>query len=214
MDERNQKPLVDEVIQKEWKMFDKVNAFGGRASCQDNFPVFYVMRYSQFSVWDKDVLESYYADLLKAESQGMNIIEQKYAYMMRETSPDYYEKYLREFLPGITEEKKCLAEQIMEIVMGFYSEAEKMYPGIAARGRGGSRRESISGETSVDVYQRGELLTYSSATLKLYYAMVKRKKDTGQNMVLDIYARTAECCGYDGLEAAEEAARKRKDFYQ
>ena len=41
--------MIDDIIDIEWNMFDKVNNAGGRAACQDDWWTFYAMRFSQFS---------------------------------------------------------------------------------------------------------------------------------------------------------------------
>ena len=55
--------LITRILDIEWNMFTTVNNEGGRAACQDDRLTFEVMRRSQFEAWDRDSLESYYADL-------------------------------------------------------------------------------------------------------------------------------------------------------
>ena len=38
---------VEKILQLEWNMFQKVENIGGRASCQEDFETFYIMRRSQ-----------------------------------------------------------------------------------------------------------------------------------------------------------------------
>ena len=45
--------LIEKIIAEEWKQFDQVNNEGGRASCQDNWPTFHIMRKSQFDNWNE-----------------------------------------------------------------------------------------------------------------------------------------------------------------
>ena len=106
--------IVGRLIDKEWFFFGQVNNIGGRASCQDDFMTFRIMRSSQFETWDEEVLLSYERDLKQAEAAGRNPVELKYAYMMQETSPEYFEGKLAPFLPVIEEETKRIAEQIIE----------------------------------------------------------------------------------------------------
>ena len=39
--------LIKQIISEEYKMFSEVSNIGGRASCQDDFDTFYIMRYAQ-----------------------------------------------------------------------------------------------------------------------------------------------------------------------
>ena len=79
--------IIDRIIQLEWKQFDAVQNEGGRASCQDDFKTFEIMRKSQFLVWPAKVLESYEKDVLEAGKKGWNLISEKYARMIEFTNP-------------------------------------------------------------------------------------------------------------------------------
>ena len=101
--------LEKQIIEKEWIMFQKVQDVNGRASCQDDWTTFLIMRISQFEGWDMNVLESYYDDIEQAEAQERNLIMEKYAYMMEETDPVYFLS-IKGMLPEISEEKQLMAE--------------------------------------------------------------------------------------------------------
>ena len=62
--------MIDDIIDIEWNMFDKVNNAGGRAACQDDWWTFYAMRFSQFSSFPENVLASYRQDLEEAKNAG------------------------------------------------------------------------------------------------------------------------------------------------
>ena len=102
--------LEKQIIEKEWLMFQKVQDVNGRASCQDDWTTFLIMRISQFEGWDMNVLESYYDDIEQAEAQERNLIMEKYAYMMEETDPVYFLS-IKGMLPEISEEKQLMAEK-------------------------------------------------------------------------------------------------------
>lgn len=194
--------IVGRLIDKEWFFFDQVNNIGGRASCQDDFMTFRIMRSSQFETWDEEVLLSYERDLKQAEAAGRNPVELKYAYMMQETSPEYFERELAPFLPAIEEETKRIAEQIIEYEMAWYHKVREKYPYFTGLGR--PEQESEDGRmTSVFVYLRGELYTYSTETLNRYLEMVKKKEKAGSNLIRETFENTAKKYGYRDLDTAE-----------
>lgn len=49
--------LIGKIVDEEWAQFQLVNNQGGRASCQDNWRQFSIMRGSQFSVWPENLLQ-------------------------------------------------------------------------------------------------------------------------------------------------------------
>jgi len=83
--------IIEKIVELEWKQFDKVKNEGGRASCQDDYKTFSIMRKSQYLTWPDELLESFYNDLLVAENKGWNLIMEKYARMMESTMPEKYE---------------------------------------------------------------------------------------------------------------------------
>ena len=53
-------PLVREIVETEWDLFDKVRNRGGRAACQDDANTFFIMRSSQLAAWTTAMRESYF----------------------------------------------------------------------------------------------------------------------------------------------------------
>ena len=51
--------LVNQIAIIEFKAFDKVKNEGGRASCQNDWPTFSVMRKSQYLTWSREMLIQY-----------------------------------------------------------------------------------------------------------------------------------------------------------
>ena len=74
--------IINQIVDIEWVMFDKVNNIGGRASCQDEKQTFYIMRSSQLGAWNEALLGSYLEDLQQAKAEGRNPLSEKYGYMM------------------------------------------------------------------------------------------------------------------------------------
>ena len=80
--------LIEEILEKEWSYFSKLNNIGGRADCQDNREDFIIMRKSQWETFNEETLLSYLEDL----NSKNNPLFQKYGPMMKYNSPQEYEK--------------------------------------------------------------------------------------------------------------------------
>lgn len=196
----NKMQLIQNIIKKEWSMFQKVNNTGGRADCQDDFHSFVTMRSAQLLVWGEIVLESYDQDLDQAIMEGRNLMTEKYAHMMEYTHPDEYRK-IRLALPAVDDYVKDLARTIVDVYRSWEQEVKRRYPKIRSRGR---REEAQSqGLISADQYQYCELITYSERTLVyMIYYMGEHK---GENLYIKELANIARAYGYQTLEEAERS---------
>lgn len=194
-------PLINQIIEREWKMFDQVENEGGRAGCQDDEWTFYAMRYSQHNAFSRKTLESYLQDLQQAEQEGRNLLTEKYAYMMEFTQPDYFDRNLKPYLPQITAEKEALVDQIANLSIRFQQEFEKAYPAFAAAGRPLTGTEGA--DVSFHIYTIGELKTYSVRTLRSYLEDMRKSGDGQENTAFRIHRVTAGFYGYRTLEDAE-----------
>ena len=201
---RNNTPkdsVINDIINREWAMFQKTQNIGGRAACQDQFDTFYANRYSQHHIWSAETLESYRNDLIAAEMAGRNMITEKYAYMMEFTDPAYYEANLKAHLPQLSEEKAQLIAQIVSIELLGYRKYASAYPNLAKAGRPAQQSQA---DTSIRDYSIGEDKTYSETTLGLLLQDVKRI----DNPVVEIQKSLVSFYGYDSLETAEAAQRR------
>ncbi len=196
--------LVDKIADMEWAFFDKVQNEGGRASCQDDPGTFFIMRKSQYLTWDEELLKSYLDDLCMYKKVNENPITYKYGYMMESTDPAEFEK-LREKLPVVEPLRRALIDQICAIQVGWMEENAKAYPHVSGRGRSIHSSEDNPYNTSAETYLRGELLTYSDMTLKLYGRLVAGLAKEGKNLNRMILENTVRMYGYDDLESAEKA---------
>ncbi len=192
--------LINQIIDREWKMFQQVENIGGRASCQDDMDTFYIMRYSQHSLLSNNTLESYRQDLIGAEREERNLVMEKYAYMMETTDPEYFHANIEKEIPRITGEKATVVAEIRLLMGRFYSDFATTHPKYTSRGRSA---EGGNGETSISVYLTGELKTYSLRTLTLFLEDIKASGDRGGNPVADIQAKMVEFYGYNTIEDAE-----------
>ena len=190
--------LVENIIAMEWEAFDKVENEGGRADCQDDYDTFYIMRKSQYLTWNVPLLQSFLTDLRKAKEKNWNLISEKYARMMESTCKEEYEK-LKDKLPFVSEEKKAVVEQIVLIQVGFMESFAKEFPLVAQNARVIHTSEDTFFRTSYETYLRGELLTYSFDTLRLYGQFIVSLARENKNLAKMIMENTAHMYGYEDL---------------
>lgn len=195
-------PIIEQIVEMEWEMFQNVRNTGGRAACQDDFETFDVMRKSQFLTWDLPLLESYWQDFQEGKAQGRNLVMEKYAYMMESTAPKEYEA-IATGLPKISEEKQAMVEQIVAIQVGWREEFAEKYPHLSGQARIIHTSEDTLYDISFETYLRGELKTYSMQTLVLYGRRIVAFVQEQKNMTEEIMRYTTAFYGYKTLEDAE-----------
>lgn len=183
-------------------MLQAVQNEGGRASCQDDFQTFRIMRESQFRAWNEEMLSSYLLDVVHADESGRNLLEEKYARMMQFTAPLSYEA-LASCLPIISDSKKEMVEEIVQVQSRWQAELHRQYPRISSRSRPVDGHEDTVGQTSFETYLRGELLTYSLPTLQSYRDHVRELDAQGLNMNRQIMDEMVRLHGYPSLDDAE-----------
>lgn len=198
--------IIDEIIDAEWRFFDKVDNEGGRAGCQDDFETFQIMRKSQFLTWDEPTLQAYAADLRKAEEVGRNLIQEKYARMMASTAPAQYATFAH-LLPQLAEEQLESIEAIIDIQVAWREKFAQNYPHMSGQARLIRTAEDTPYQTSFETYLRGELGTYSPRTLMAYRNMIEGYRLRGDNITLRTMDETAKLYGYKDLEDAESRLR-------
>lgn len=198
----DRKDFIDRIVKLEWKQFDKVKNEGGRADCQDDWNTFSLMRRSQYMAWSDELLESYLGDLLDAEDKGWNLIMEKYARMMKSTTPDRY-KELEDKLPVRSEERVAIQEEIIRLQVEWMEDFADRYPKMAGNARSIHTSEDNPFNTSYETYLRGELGTYSEETLIRYGRFVVDIQKKGGNLAYNIMNNTAKLYGYQSVEDAE-----------
>ncbi|MFZ3171101.1 MAG: DUF4125 family protein [Carboxydocellales bacterium] len=198
------KTLITQIIDLEWNMFQNVHNVGGTASCQEDPKTFKIMRFSQAMSWSEAALESYLGDLTEAQENKRNLLTEKYARMMKSTSPKEYYSRIDQRLPPLAPETLQLIENIITIVMRWEEELAIKFPNIIQKGRPIHSSDDTMRVTSMETYMRGELATYSPRTLKLYYEHVLEQKSeniNGSEINLDIMVKQY---GFNSLEEANE----------
>ena len=197
------KQLINKIVELEWKQFDKVKNEGGRASCQDDFATFSIMRKSQYLTWNEVLLYSYCNDLTEATQNGWNLITEKYARMMKSTAPEKYAE-LEDKLPVRSEEREKIMEEIVKIQVAWMEEFASKYPNMAVNARTIHTYEDSEFDTSYETYLRGELGTYSEETFVLYGRFIAGLIQEGKNLAYETMNNTAKFYGYESVEDAEE----------
>ncbi len=195
--------VIENIVALEWEAFQEVHNVGGRASCQNDYKTFVIMRKSQFLSWNKAMLDSYLHDLMTANEEGRNILSEKYARMMQYTAPAEYAQ-LEAALPTLSSEHIVLVDTICSIQLAWQHIFATTYPRLASRGRP-VENTTASGMTSFEVYLRGELQTYSFATLTIYAAYIRELESQGANLTILSMGHMVALYGYASLEEAESA---------
>lgn len=182
--------LINEIVELEYEMFDKVIGINGREPCQNDYKTFYIMRYSQHKVFSKQTLESYKDDLIKAKIENRNLVTEKYGYMMEISDNDYYERVLKNRLPLCTKEKIDLINNIMFILNRENDKFKKNHSKTYEKLRFNNQEKVITMED----YIFGELKTYSKRTLEnwisdIVYLIIKGENifETIQKQIINFY---------------------------
>lgn len=206
MAEMNREEYIQGIIAIEWAMFDQVENEGGRATCQNDYKTFAIMRSSQYKCWNDMMLASYYEDLKQAQAEGRNLLSEKYARMMASTYPDEYQK-IKDQLPEITVETWAKIEKITQANLVWKREMESKYPKLSGHGRPLTSAEDTAFATSFETYMRGETATYSARTIELYADYVDQCQKEGINLAERNLQEMIEQYGYRTLEQAEQSLR-------
>ncbi len=195
--------LIKKILELEWNMFSAVQNKGGKASCQNDRQTFELMRSSQFETYPIEVLQSYHEDLKSAEAAGRNLMTEKYARMMESTSPDEYAGF-KDLLPALDNESISYINKIIQIHMAWENTFREKYPFLASLGRPSASDNDSAFSTSIQTYMRGELSTYSKATLKHYCEYVEEMADQNVNLAELTILNTAKKYGYTSLKEAND----------
>ncbi|RSX52799.1 hypothetical protein D2E25_1370 [Bifidobacterium goeldii] len=197
--------LIERIVQREWDQFQRTNNEGGRAACQGNWPVFQQMRSSQFLTWPEPLLTSYLADLTEADRIGRNLITEKYGRMMASTAPAEFHANIEPYIPQLSKERIAQQERIISQQVAWAADFRERYPKLGQAMRVLTTSEDTPAATSFETYLRGELGTYSQATLDLYTQFVEQLAAQGHNLTEETIANTVRLGGFADLAEAEAA---------
>lgn len=199
---KRKEELVEQIVKLEFEAFDKVENVGGRASCQNDWTTFSIMRRSQYLTWNRTMLLQYLYDFDREYHRGHNLITEKYGRMMESTAPEEYEQ-LKENFPVLSEEKRAIIEQIVQLQVAWMEEFAEKYPYLADNARSVRSAEDNLYNTSYETYLRGEISTYSDKMLELYGRYVVAYAKANKNLTFEIMENSTRLYGYADLDAAE-----------
>ena len=195
--------LAAKIVEEEWKIFSSVPNIGGKAYCQDDYNTFEINRSSQVMNWSPETMESYLQDLAVAEKEERNLMTEKYARMMKSTSPAEYAA-IEHHLHTVDNESLSVIDNIVSIVLAWEDDLAKKYPNVLKKGRPLYSSGDSKYVTSLETYLRGELATYSLRTLKLYYDDIAKQQTgniNGSEIIMDTMMKRF---GYSSLHDANE----------
>lgn len=196
--------LAEEITKLEWQQFQLTQNEGGRANCQEDWQTFHIMRMSQFLTWPLDLQESYKKDLERADSNGRNLITEKYARMMESTAPEIFERTIKPYIKPISEPRKSEQEKIILTQVKWADDFRNRYTHLGLAMRVLKTSEDTEENTSFETYLRGELSTYSAETFAKYKAFIEDLTAKNLNLTQMIITNTVRMYGYDSLEAADK----------
>jgi hypothetical protein len=181
--------IMAAIVELELEMFLAVPA-DGSYSCQQDPAGFRLHRKAQFSIWSEDTLQSYLDDLNQAKADDFNLMTIKYGRMQN-------------IIPR--ENFNPLIEDMLAVQSRWQAEMIQKYPHLMAGARHQSQPDDSADETSFETYLKGELETYSDATLALLYRDILQLVKAGVNGSEKIYDYLVKEMGYDSLTAADRA---------
>ena len=195
-------PIIEEIIAREWAMFQEVNNIGGRASCQDQPETFRRMRAAQYLNWPEELLASIRTDLIRAEEAGWNMITEKYARMIEHTHPAEYAA-LADALPVRSAERLAAQESVIAREVAWDEDFCARHPKYASRGRHVHSADDNAYETSSETYLRGEMSTWSDETFRLYRDWNDSLAAEGRNLSEMTAEKLVRQYGYASIDEAE-----------
>lgn len=204
------KETIDAIIAQEWEMFHSVNEGAELAWCQNDYKTFDGMRRGQYEAWDEETCHSYLVDITFAAAEGRNLAEEKYIYMMRSTAPEEFALLSSRVRP-IDCETSTLAEEITAKLIQQTVALREQYPYVSANGRPLRSESDTPNVTSVETYQRSELLTYSPKTLRALLNHLVACEREGISLAREIQQNSLKTYGFQTMEEAEAYVRRQRE---
>lgn len=194
---------VQELLDLEWRLFDAAPQAGQRSARQEDREEFCIIRSAQLSIWPPELRESWRQDLLNAQAEGRNPINEKYIYMLERVDRKQYNA-LNSDLPATSMEKLWLVDWICSAEVTWQETLMQKYPHLTQNSRAIHRDVDTQENVSFETFLRGELMCCSVNTLRLYARQVEKAQKAGRNLCETMLENTVRQLEYESLEAAEE----------
>ena len=149
----------------------------------------------------------YLTCLQGAWSQGRNLVQEKYGWMMADTFPEEFAA-LQSALPPVEPERQRLASEILDIQLPMTACLQQKYPLATRRGRPLYPDPAHPRTASVATYLRGELYTYSLRLLQAYLAFLRLLQARQRSLPREILEYTVRQYGFADLDAFEHHLRQ------
>lgn len=200
---------VQELLDLEWRLFDAAPQAGQRSARPEDRDQFRVARSAQLAVWSPELRESWRQDLLSAQAEGRNPINEKYIYMLEQVRPEQYAS-LKPALPAASMEKLWLVDWICQAQIVWQEALLQKYPRLTQNSRAVHRSEDSREGVSFETFMRGELMACSVNTLRLYARQVEHAQKAGQNLCEAILENAVRQLGFDSLETANDCVMPKR----
>ena len=194
---------VQELLDLEWRLFDAAPQVGQWPARPEDREMFCVTRSAELSVWSPKLRESWRHDLLSAQAEGRNPINEKYIYMLKGVDQERYAS-LKADLPEADIEKLWLVDWICQAEINWQEVLMQKYPRLTKNSRAIRKSTDSPEGVSFETYLRGELMPCSVITLRLYASQIEKAQKAGKNLCEDILENMVRQLGYESLEIAED----------
>lgn len=195
---------VQELLDLEWRLFDAAPQAGQRSAQLEDREQFQLSRSAQLAVWSPELRESWRQDLLSALAENRNLINEKYIYMLEQVSPEQYVS-LKANLPEASMEKLWLVDWICQAQAAWQETLSRKYPRLTQNSRAIRRSADSPESVSFETFLRGELMSCSVNTLRLYASQIEKAQKVGENLCENVLEHVVRQLGYASLETADNS---------
>ena len=178
---------ISYIISQEWTWFDVVRGLEGRASCQDDAVQFFVYRMAQYLAFPADVIALVARDCERCAAEGRNLIEEKYARMMRATDPERYAHTWASRLGEPSPVRKAALEDVAAALLPMADAVARELPESARHAR---VEASMSGRVSAVDYFLSEVEGYSLDTLWRLAEGLRAKAKRHESLIAETYGHS------------------------
>lgn len=191
---------VQELLDLEWQLFDEAPLAGRRTARPGERELFAITHSSELASWTPELRASWRQDLLNAQAEGRNLINEKYIYMLKRTDSERYDT-LKHTLPAASMEKLWLVDWICQAQTAWQENLEERYPYLMQSME--TVYEDADGPSFHETALRSGLMACSVNTLRLYASQIERSQKAGGNLREDVLRNMAGQLGYPSLETIE-----------